>query len=103
MAFQPSKAERVRLKGRYLASRSDLPRQPDAVEPEMGADIPAAPSTNVSLTQIRERHLEFRFVRASPIGGPGKQCPTGSLGDACADTHWPDAKRRVPQQERNRL
>ena len=86
MIGEPAEAKRVRLERRDFPGEPDAAGQPDAIQPVMRAQIPTAPSPNVS--KCKHRGLQGWFMRATPIGRPWEKRPPRALRDSAKDLDW---------------
>ena len=97
MPFESRIADGVGLEGRNLSGWPRAPREPDAVDTEMSAQVPAAPAMNVSKTQ--DCLVYRRLLGAPPVSAPGIKRPARARGDAGADADRPileSAKNKEP-------
>src|ERR1035437_8672354 len=68
VAREPRIAHGIGFKSRHLTGGTDSPREPNAVDAEMRAQIPAAPALDIA--EVDQGVVHRRLLRAAPIGTP---------------------------------
>src|ERR1035437_1825310 len=87
VAREPRIAHGIGFKSRHLTGGTDSPREPNAVDAEMRAQIPAAPALDIA--EVDQGVVHRRLLRAAPIGTPRIKGPARTRRNPAAHAHRP--------------